>query len=122
MPPEPKVSAAARKDVALALRLIDQSARAWQLDREYSFARHSEAVRLLGPDAVLAILNLQEAGKFPMCGTPEWGRLVDLAEDGKVTVGPVFLIGDEDYMCEAAVEARIRNKTAVSPSTRVGPL
>lgn len=115
-PPNPKgaVASHAGKDVALAFRLIEESARAWQFDHDYSLARTREAVRLLGPDAVLAILNLQDAGKFPMCGTPEWDRLVDLAEDGKVTVSPVFLIGDDDYACEDVVETRVRGESAAS--------
>ena len=121
--PDPKGAAAARsgKDVALALRLLDQSARAWQLDRDYSFARNRDAVRLLGPDTVLASLNLQEAGKFPMCGTAEWERLVALAEDGRVTVAPVFLIGADGYVCEDVVENRICGRAAKSPAVAPDP-
>lgn len=123
VPPDPRGAAAAHtgKDVALALRLLDRSARAWQLDRDYSFARNRDAVRLLGPDTVLAILTLQEAGKFPVCGTAGWEQLVVLAEDGRVTVAPVFFIGADGYVCEDVVENRICGRAAKSPAAAPDP-
>lgn len=105
------------RDIALALRMMDRSARAWVVDREYSLDATRDAVALIGPDAVIAILNLQSAGKWPACGTPEWEQLVVLADGGWVRLAPVFLIGDDDYLCEEVVEKRIRAQAAKPPAS-----
>lgn len=55
-------------------------------------------------------------GKWPACGTPEWEQLVALAEDGRVRLAPVFLIGDDDYLCEDVVEKRLRARAAEPPA------
>ena len=82
-----------------ALRLLDQSARAWQHDEPLALRLTGDAVSLIGPDAVLAILELQGLGTLPACGTADWERLVGLADEGQVAIGTVLLIGDRDYVC-----------------------
>jgi hypothetical protein len=118
VPPTPRSAAAASTDnaVALALRLVDQSARAWPHDRDLALRLTGDAVGLIGPDAVVAVLDLQEAGKLPACGTAEWHRLVELADSGRVVIGTVLLIGDHDYVCEDRVADRIRQ--APGPAVR----
>ena len=77
----------------VALRLLDQSARAWQHDEPLALRLTGDAV-LIGPSAVLAILELQGLCKLPACGTAHRERLVSLAEEGQAAIGTVLLIGD----------------------------
>ena len=105
VPPRPRRDGSA---VGVALRLLDQSARAWQHDEPLALRLTTDAVDLIGPDAVLAILEMQGLGKLPACGTADWERLVGLADEGHVAIGTVLLIGDRDYVCADRVIERIR--------------
>ena len=96
--------------MGVALRLLDQSARAWQHDQPLALRLTGDAVGLIGPAAVLAILELQGLGKLPACGTADWERLVSLAEEGQVAIGTVLLIGDRDYVCADRVLERIHQE------------
>ena len=59
----------ARNALCVALKLLDQAARAWPYNEELSLRLSREAAELLGPDAVLTIIELQKAGKLPREGT-----------------------------------------------------
>jgi hypothetical protein len=109
VPPETRPAAAGSvgRAVAAALRLVGQSARAWQHDQDLALRLTDDAVGLIGPDAVLAVLSLQGTGQLPACDTPEWQQLVTLADAGKVTIGTVLLIGEHDYVCEDRIADRL---------------
>jgi hypothetical protein len=53
----------------VALTLMDQ-VRAWKHDTDLGNRLVDQAVGLLGRDAVLTIIGLQNAGNLPDCGTP----------------------------------------------------
>jgi hypothetical protein len=78
----------------------------------------TDAVGLIGPDAVLAILELQGLGKLPACGTADWEHLVSLADQGQVAIGTVLLIGDRDYVCADRILERIQREPAPQPRPR----
>jgi hypothetical protein len=107
--------------MGVALRLLDQSARAWQYDEPRALSLTGDAVGLIGPAAVLAILELQGLGKLPACGTADWERLVSLADQGQVAIGTVLLIGDRDYVCDDRLLERIRQEPAAQPPPQQRP-
>ncbi len=65
----------------VALTLMDQ-ARAWKHDTDLGNCRTDQAFGLLGRDAVLTIIGLQNAGKLPDCGTPAREQVIGLAGAG----------------------------------------
>jgi hypothetical protein len=58
----------------VALTLMDQ-VRAWKHDTGLGNRVNDRAAGLLGRDAVLTIIGLQDAGNLPDCGTPARERL-----------------------------------------------
>ena len=96
----------ARKALCVALKLLDQADRAFLYDRELGHRLTRQATELLGPDAVLTIIELQKAGKLPHCVTPEWDRFMELAAAGDVEIATVILIRDHEYVCEDRVAER----------------
>ncbi|MGZ6564677.1 MAG: hypothetical protein ACXVH1_34935 [Solirubrobacteraceae bacterium] len=99
----------------MALKLLDQADRAGPYNRDLGLRLTREATELLGPDAILTILELQKAGKLPHCVTPEWDRFMEMAAAGDVEVATVILIRDHEYVCEDRVAERVR-QDAPSPS------
>ena len=63
---------------------------------------------MLGPDAILTIIELQKAGKLPDCATPAWARFMEMAAAGDVEIATVILIRDREYVCEDRVAQRVR--------------
>ena len=98
----------ARKALCVALKLLDQATRAWPYNEELSLRLSREATELLGPDAILTIIELQKAGKLPREGTPAWDRFMELAAAGDVEIATVILIRDHEYVCEDRVAERVR--------------
>jgi hypothetical protein len=115
--PTPPGSIRSARDIALGLRLIEESARAG--NPAAALDSNLMACRLLGVGVATAITSLQRAGKLPACGTPDWVRLVDLAEHGQVSIAPVLLIAADEYACEDVVEARLRGAAAARPVASV---
>ena len=66
---------------------MDQ-ARARKHDTDLGHRPTDQAFALLGRDAVLTIIGLQNAGKLPDCGAPAWEQVVDLAGAGDAGIGP----------------------------------
>ena len=96
VPAKPQGAAAVpANDVALALRLLDQSARAWRYDRELALNRTSNAAGLLGPDAVL---NLQGDGKLPARAATSGpvNRIRDLMSSVSLTITTICYDSDGD--------------------------
>ena len=83
----------------VAVTLMDQ-ARAWKHDTDLGNRLSDPAVGLLGRDAVLPIIGLQNAGKLPDCGTPARDQVIDLAGAGDAEIGAMILTRDHDYVCE----------------------
>ena len=77
-------------------------------NRELGHRLTREATELLGPDAILTIIELQKAGKLPHCVTPAWDRFMELAAAGDVEIATVILIRDREYVCEDRVAERVR--------------
>ena len=109
----------ARNTVCVALKLLDQADRAGPYNRELGHRLTREATELLGPDAVLTILELQKAGKLPHCVTPAWDRFMELAAAGDVEIATVILIRDREYVCEDRVAERVRQD---APPPSAGPV
>ncbi len=55
----------------VALKLMGQ-ARAWKHDMDLGDRLTDQAASLLGHDAVVTVIGLQNAGKLANCGTPAW--------------------------------------------------
>ena len=102
----------------VSLKLMDQ-ARAWKHDKDLSNRLTDQAVGLLGHDAVLTIIGLQNAGKLPNCGTPAWEQFINLAEAGDGEIATVLLIRDHEYLCEDRVARRVREDPAAAPADPV---
>jgi hypothetical protein len=73
-----------------------------------------QAFGLLGRDAVLAIIGLQNAGKLPGCGAPAREQVIDLAGAGDAGIGTVIFIHDHDYVCEDRGARRAREDPAAA--------
>ena len=99
VPPEPDPpESGARKALCVALKLLDQADRAFPYDRELGHRLTRDASELLGPDAILTIIELQKSGQLPHCVTPAWDRFMELAAAGDVEVATVILIRDREYV------------------------
>ena len=71
------------------LTLMDQ-ARARKHDMDLGNRLTDQPFGLLGRDAVLAIIGLQNAGKLPDCGAPAREQVIDLAGVGDAGIGTVI--------------------------------
>jgi len=99
------------------LKLMDR-ARAWKHDKDLSNRLTDQAAGLLGHDAVLTIIGLENA-KLPNCGTPAREQFTDLAQAGDVEIATVILIRDHEYVCEDRVARRVREDPAARPADPV---
>ena len=111
MPPD----SGARQALCVALKLLDQADRAGPYDRDLGHRLTREATGLLGPDAILTIIELQKAGKLPHCATPAWDQFMEMAAAGDVEVATVILIRDREYVCEDRVAERGSARTRPLP-------
>jgi hypothetical protein len=102
VPPKPD----SVKALCVALKLMDQAARAWPYNRDLSPRLTREATDLLGPDAILTIIELQKAGKLPDCATPAWAQFMEMAAAGDIEIATVILIRDHEYVCQDRVAER----------------
>jgi hypothetical protein len=100
--------AGARNAVCVALKLLDQADRAFTYNRELGHRLTREATELLGPDAILTIIELQKAGKLPHCATPAWDQFMEMAAAGDVEIATVILVRDREYVCEDRVAGWVR--------------
>ena len=107
------------ENLSVALKLLDQADRAAPHDRELSHRLTREATGLLGPDAVLTILKLQQAGKLPHGGTPAWAEFMEMAAAGDVEFAIVILIRDRGYVCQDRTAGQVRQATVASPAEPV---
>jgi hypothetical protein len=103
----------------VALKLLDQADRAGPYNRDLGHRLTRQAVELLGPDAVLTIIELQKAGKLPHCATPAWDQFMEMAAAGDVEIATVILIRDREYVCEDRVAARVGQAAPGSPAEPV---
>ena len=110
VPPE----SGARKALCVALKLLDQADRAFPYNRELGHRLTREATELLGPDAILTIIELQKAGKLPHCATAAWDQFMEMAAAGDVEIATVILIRDREYVCEDRVAERVRQDAAAA--------
>ena len=104
--------------LSVPLKLMDQ-ARAWKHDKDLGNRLTDQAAGLLGHDAVLTIIGLQNAGKLPNCGTPVREQFIDLAEAGDVEIATVILIRDHGYVCEDRIARRVREDPTARPADPV---
>ena len=111
--------AGARNTVCVALKLLDQADRAGPYNRDLGHRLTRQAVELIGPDAVLTIIELQKAGKLPHCVTPEWDQFMEMAAAGDVEIATVILIRDREYVCEDRVAERVRQDAPAPPAEPV---
>jgi hypothetical protein len=109
VPPE----AGAARALPVAVTLMDQ-ARARKRDMDLSNRLTDQAFGLLGRDAVLTVIGLQNAGKRPDCGTPAREQVTGLAGTGDAGIGTVILIRDHEYVCEDRGARRIREDPAAA--------
>ena len=119
LPSAPWPSPEQARPVAVALKLLDQAARAWPYNKDLTSRLTREATELLGPDAILTIFELQKAGKLPECGTPEWTRFIEMAQAGDVEIATVILIRDHEYVCDDRVAERVRQDAPTPPAEPV---
>ena len=115
VPPE----SGARKALCVALKLLDQADRAFPYNQELGHRLTREATELLGPDAILTIIELQKSGKLPHCATPAWDRFMEMAAAGDVEIATVILICDGEYVCEDRVAERVRQDALAPPAEPV---
>ena len=99
---------------------MDQ-ARARKHDTDLSSRLTDQAFGLLGRDAVLTIIGLQNAGKLPDCGAPAREQVIGLAVAGDAGIGTVILIRDREYVCEDRGARRVREDPA-TPVNLVGEM
>jgi hypothetical protein len=104
----------------VALTLMDQ-ARARKHDTDLSNRLTDQAFGLLGRDAVLTVIGLQNAGKLPDCGAPARERVIHLAGAGDAGIGTVILIRDHEYVCEDRGARRVHEDPA-APVNLVGEM
>jgi hypothetical protein len=112
--PEP----GAVRALPVALKLMDEAG-AWKHDKDLSDRLTDQAASLLGHDAVVTIIGLQNAGKLANCGTPAWERFTGLAEAGDVEIAAVILSRDHEYVCEDRGARRVREDPAARPADPV---
>jgi len=98
----------------VAVTLMGQ-ARAWEHDTDLGTRLTDPAAGLLGCDAVLTIIGLQNAGKLPYCGAPAWEQVIDLAGSGDAGIGAVTPTGDHENVGEERVARRAGEDPAVPP-------
>jgi len=108
VPPKPD----AVRALCVALKLMDQADRAWPYNRDLSLRLTDEATGILGPGAILTIIELQKAGKLPHCATPAWDQFMALAAAGDVEIATVILIRDHEYVCQDRVAGQVRQDPA----------
>ena len=106
----------ARKALCVALKLLDQAARAWPYNEELSLRLTREATGLVGPGAVLTIIELQKAGKLPREATPAWAQFMEMAAAGDVEIATVILIRGREYVCQDRVAGRVRQDASAPPA------
>jgi hypothetical protein len=94
-----------------AVTLMDQ-ARARKHDTDLGNRLTDQASGLLGRDAVLTVIGLQNAGKVPDCGAPAREQVTGLAGAGDAGIGTVILIGDHEYVFEDRGARRVREDPA----------
>ena len=104
-----------RKALCVALKLMDQAARAWPYNKDLSMRLTDEATGLIGHDAILTIIELQKAGKLPDSGTPAWAQFMEMAAAGDVEIATVILIRDREYVCQDRVAERVRQDAPAPP-------
>ncbi len=92
---------------------MDQ-ARAREHDTDLGNRLTDPAFGLLGRDAVLAVIGLQNAGKRPDCVTPAREQVTGLAGAGDAGIGTVILIRDHEYVCEDSGARRVREDPAAA--------
>ena len=90
---------------------MDQ-ARARKHDTDLGNRLTDRAFGLLGRDAVLTIIGLQNAGKLPDRGAPAAEQVIDLAGAGDAGIGTVIFIRDREYVCEDRGARRVRENPA----------
>lgn len=95
----------------VAVTLMDQAC-AWKHDTDLGNRLTDPAFGLLGRDAVLTVIGLQNAGKRPDCGTPAREQVTGLAGTGDAGIGTVILIRDHEYVCEDRGARRVRGNPA----------
>ena len=75
-----------------------------------------QAASLLGHDAVVMIIRLQNAGKLATnCGAPAWERFTGLAQAGDVEIAAVILSRGHEYVWEDHGARRVREDPAARP-------
>jgi hypothetical protein len=97
----------------VALTLMDQ-ARARKHGTDLGNRLTHQAFGLLGGDAVLTVIGLQNAGKRPDCGAPAREQVIGLAWAGDAGIGTVILIRDREYVCEGRGARRVREDPAAA--------
>ena len=76
-------------------------ARAREHDTDLGNRLTDQASGLLGRDAVLTVIGVQNAGKVPDCGAPAREQVTGLpAGAGDAGIGTVILIRDHEYACQ----------------------
>ena len=96
-----------------AVTLMDQ-ARARKHDTDLGNRLTDPASGLLGRDAVLTVIGLQNAGKVPDCGAPAREQVTGLAGAGDAGIGTVILIRDHEYACQDRGARRVREDRAAA--------
>jgi hypothetical protein len=92
--------------LSAAVTLMDQ-AREWKHDTDLGNRLTDPAFGLLGRDAVLTVIGLQNAGKRPECGTPAREQVTGLAGAGDAGIGTVTVIRGHEYVCEDGGARRV---------------
>jgi hypothetical protein len=90
----------------VAVTLMDQ-ARAWKHDTDLGNRLTDPAFGLLGRDAVLTVIGLQNAGKLADCGTPAREQVTGLAGARDAGIGTVIIVRDHEYVCEDGGARRV---------------
>ncbi len=92
---------------------MDQT-RAWKHDTDLGNRLTDQAFGLLGRDAVLTVIGLQNAGKRPDCGAPAREQVTGMAGAGTPGIGTVILFRDHEYVCEDRGARRVREDPAAA--------